>query len=232
VSPALESRTRTYHLFVEPDDLDQLWDNIEAGREIDCEPNPTWNDRVPATFVYEGEVFDTQVRYQGSRFNRRNGPNVDGFEGLGPERPDPFKAFSIRVAFPRYSRFDDRDTFVLNKLQQGCPGFAANLGFQLFELAGVPAPKTRYARVQLNGSYYHYAQEIERPGDTMLERFHEAEAGDGDHEGVGFLFKSTGALVGDVGPYGRGAGELLEPHCGYSPLERYGFTYDLNTNDW
>jgi hypothetical protein len=57
---------------------------------------------------------------------------------------------------------NDRRVAVLNKLTQGCPGFSAIVGFQLFRDAGLIAPEASYARLQMNGAYYRYVAEVER----------------------------------------------------------------------
>lgn len=238
VTPQLQSTSRVYDLFVEPDDWVALWDNIKQGRELDCKPNPSWNDTVAATFVFEGELIDVQVRYQGSRYGRDDGildAIEDPTEPVPPGRnvmepwPEPL---SIRVAFPRYHRFEGRDVVTLNKLYQGCPGLSAGLGFNLFKQAGLPTPELRYARLQVNGAYYNYTLEIERPGERMLERWQQARAASGiPAEPLGELYKSAGANK-DVGPWGAGDGSVLGVHCGYSATERYGYTYDLKTNEW
>lgn len=226
VAPEIQSRTRTYHLFVEPEDWALLWSNIIDGREVGCKPNPAWDDTAPATFVFDGELIDVQVRYQGSRYNRTKGI-LDGDELQPWSRP-----LSVRVAFPRYHRFENHDVVTLNKLIQGCPGLSTGLGFRLFELAGLPTPEVRYARLQVNGEYYSYTLEIERPGERMLERWHRKRALSGVMpEPIGELFKAVGANK-DVGPWGPGNGSLLSEFCGYSAPERYGFTYELKTNEW
>lgn len=226
VDPEIQSRTRIYHLFVEPQDWAHLWDNIIDGRELGCGPNPTWDDAVPATFVFEGAVIDVQVRYQGSLFNRTKGI-VEGSDSEPWSRP-----LSVRVAFPRYQRFEDRDVVTLNKLNQGCPGLSSGLGYRLFEQVGLPTPEIRYARLQLNGEYYNYALEIERPGERMLERWHQKRSLSGfPLEPIGELYKAVGTNK-DAGPWGPGNGSLLSENCGYSSAARYAFTYELKTNEW
>ena len=155
VTPDLGSSSRVYHLFIAPDDWTQLWDNIVDGRASDCEVVASWDEKVPAVLVHEGRVYDVRARYHGSRWNRDSGPDLARWEYPGPDRPRPPRALSWRFSFPRYSSFEGRDVVVLNKLTQGCPGLTASVGFELFRRVGLPAPATRYVRLQVNGGYCH-----------------------------------------------------------------------------
>jgi hypothetical protein len=231
VSPELDTQSRVYHLFISPTNWTALWDNIQDGRVSGCTVSPTWNEQVPAVFVHDGQVWDVFVRYHGSRWNRFNGEELSSWGFPGPARPNPLRALSFRIAFPRYARFEKKQVVVLNKLNQGCPGYTASVGFELFRQAGVPAPATRYVRLQVNGGYYHYMQELEHVGERTLEQFHKGEAGSGQPEPLGHLLKASG-YIGDEGPWGWGDGRLLEPHCGYSVAERYAATYDRETHKW
>lgn len=232
VSPVITSNSRVYQLFLASDNWTQMWTNIQGGREIGCEASPTWNDRVPGVFVYEGEVHDVQVRYQGSRWNRGNGPQIAVWDHDGPSAPSPLRGLSYRVAFPRYDRFEGRAVVTLNKLTQGCPGLAASVGFELFRRMGIAAPYTRYIRFHINGGHYRTMMEIEHPGEEMMAAYHEATAVDPMNiEPVGHLFKSVG-LNGDAGPYGWGDGRTIQASCGHDALTRYTYTYDRKTHDW
>ena len=234
VSPELNSQSRLYQLFVAPSDWTRMWDNIDNGRVTDCTPEPNWPARVPGVFVYDGRVYDVQVRYHGSRFNRQNGIEIRNWPYPGPNRPDPLLALSWRVSFPRYARFEGKRVSILNKLTQGCPGYTAGVGFELYRQVGVPASHTRFVRLHVNGGYYHYTLEIERVDEDLLEDFFEAaaeQAGSDSAEPVGHLFKSEGCNC-DEGPYGWGDGRLLDENCGYSSAERYAHTYDRQTHEW
>ena len=229
----LPGSTRPYRLYLATDRWTSLWDAVQPGRLIDaCTPNPGWALRVPAVFVEDGTVYDVQVRYQGSRWNRSNGRDIAAWNAPGPDRPAPLRALSWSVRFPRYAPFEGRSAITLNKLTQGCPGLTAAVGFGLFEEVGLPVPEVRFARLFVNGAYYNYTQEIERPGEAMLERWladlpPEAPA----EPSVPHLFKSGGCNC-DEGPYGWGDGRPLEDLCGYTALERTAWTYERKTWDW
>ena len=233
VSPVIESNTRVYQLFIAPEAWTSLWTNIQGGRVSSCQPREDWNRKVPAVFVYEGKVYDVQVRHQGSRYNRTLGSKLADWPYPGPSEPSPLRALSWRIAFPRYARFEGTKVITLKKLEQSCPGLNAGVGFRLFQQAGLPVPALRYARLHINGGYYHYTLETERPGDDMLRRYHEeqAQASGAPERPVGHLFKATGCNC-DEGPYGWADGRLLEDHCGWTAAERYTYTYDRKNYDW
>lgn len=230
VSPVIDSSSRVYQLFLASDDWTQMWTNIQGGREIGCDANPTWNDRVPGVFVYEGEVHDVQVRYQGSRWNRGNGPTIDGWTFDGPAAPAPLRGLSYRIAFPRYHRFEEHKTVTLNKLTQGCPGLSAAVGFELFRRLDIPSPTTRFVRFHVNGGFLRTMLQIERPGKEMMESYHQA-IDPLDPDPVGHLYKSVG-LNANAGPYGWGDARPLQPWCGHDAQTRYAYTYDRKTRTW
>lgn len=226
VDPGLETTSRTYHLFLSPDDWTALWDNVEGGRTAGCDLSPTWDAEVPGVFAHEGRVYDVRLRYQGSMFNRTSGNELRGYAGDGPARPDPPLALSFLVKFPRYARFEGARKLVLNKLTQGCPGFTSAVGYELFRRAGLPGPATRFVRVQVNGAYYHYAQELGAIDEALIEAWQE-----GTGEPVGHLFKAAGSIA-EEGLLDAADGRLLPEACGHTSAERYAAVYERKTWDW
>jgi hypothetical protein len=235
VSPVVDTTSTTFHLFVASQRWTEMWNNIEPGRvPAECTLNPVWDGEVPAVFVYEGKVYDILARHQGSRYNRTIGKDIESWPGVGPDEPDPLRALSWHLDFPRYARFEGRRVLTLNKLIQTCPGLTAGVGMQLFADADVPASRTRYVRVHVNGYYYRYMLDIEHPTEDLLERYHEEQAvihpGTPEYE-VGHLFKATGCNC-DEGPWGQADGRLFDEHCGYSVEDRYAYSYERKTHDW
>ena len=216
-TPAVAAATRTYHLQIAPASWGQLWNNVQAGRDNGCTVNPIWNNEVPAVLLYGDKVYDVMARYQGSRFNRTNGADLPAWPHPGPSA-GPVRALSWHLSFPRYRKFEGRGELILSKNRQGCPGYDAAVGFRLFRDAGVPAPETRYARLHINGGYYHYMLEVERAGEDMM-----AKVGP-----VGDLFKSVGGVTD--GAYGIGDARVMGPNCGLSARARYALTYDRKTH--
>jgi spore coat protein CotH len=232
VSPVIDTDSRVHQLFLATDQWTQMWTNIAGGREQGCDASPTWDNRVAGVYVFEGEVHDVQVRYQGSRWNRGNGPQIVSWPYDGPDQPAPLYALSYRVEFPRYNRFEGREVLNLNKMTQGCPGLAAAVGFELFRRMGLPASHTQFARLHINGGYHRYMLEIERPGEEMMAAYHQQMAVDPMNvEPVGHLFKSIG-LNGDAGPFGWGDARTLYDSCGHDAATRYRYTYDRKTHTW
>ncbi len=233
VSPAIAALAPVYQVFISPANWGRMYTNIAGGRVSGCSASLTWDAEVPAVFVHEGHVYDVFVRYQGSRWNRMNGPDIAVWPYPRPST-GPLRALSWHVNFPRYDEMQGLPTIVLNKLVQGCPGLTSGVGLRLFEEAGVPASRTNFARLYVNGGYYRYVQQVERPGETMMRlRIAEQRAVDPSRppEEVGHLFKSAGCNC-DEGPYGWGDARLLPAACGWTPLARYGYTYDPKTYNW
>ncbi|HRC58976.1 MAG TPA: CotH kinase family protein, partial [Kofleriaceae bacterium] len=220
-TPAVATTTRTYHLQIAPAAWGQLWTNLQGGRDTGCDVNPRWDDEAPAFLLHGDKVYDVRVRYQGSRFNRTLGLDLPSWPYPGPTT-GPIRALSWHISFPRYRRLEGREKIILNKNWQSCPGYDLGVGYRLFRDAGIPAPETRYARLHINGGYFHYMLEVERPGDDMM-----AKVGP-----VGELFKAVGG-GSESGAYGVADERRIGPACGLSARERYAMTYDRKThNSW
>jgi hypothetical protein len=232
----IAGQTPTYQLIISKARWEKLWDNIIDGRvplnvnggnPDQCEINPAWDARVPAVLVLDGGVYDIQARYQGSRTNRTGGPRLlDKTKWPAPGVP-PMSIpahvqtpLSWHFTFPRHARPVGHKTINLNKLTDAsCQGFFATVGNILFQQAGIPAAETSYARLYINGSYYHYMQNLEHVDEDLLTRAY------GPGHKIGDLFKSVGVRW-DEGPFGFGDEGLLHDYCGYSAQERYDATYE------
>lgn len=226
-----EHRTRTYEFFIANTDWAELDANIADGRVDGCDVRPEWTARVPAVFVHQGEVHDVRVRYSGSIFQRDAGSELSWPD---PEAPSPVRALSWRVAFPRYHRFERKSVIVLNKLNQACAGFAAQVTFDMMEMLNLPRPMNqRYARQYVNGVYYNYTFEMNRYDERAMAHYEEEYAiATGQPEArLGHLFKANGSA--NEGPYRRAIGDVInEPSCGYTIDDHYAYTYDRKTHDW
>lgn len=220
--PPETTATRVYRLSIAPASWGQLWTNLQGGRDNGCTMNPTWDDETPAVLVVDGEVYDVFVRYQGSRYNRTNGPVMPAWPYPGPTAgPNPPRVLSWHFSLPRFKRFKGRDAITLNKNFQGCPGYAAGAGFALWDAAKLPAPEVDFAQLHINGGYYHYMVDLEAPGDAMMKRYGP----------VGRLYKAAGKEA-DSGALGPGNESPLGPMCGLTREQRYELTYDEHTNAW
>jgi hypothetical protein len=248
VSPVVSTTTPLYQLFIAKAAWTTLGtnvfgasNNINSGNsrvnDDGCTIRESWDARQPSVLVHQGKVYDVFSRYQGSRWNRRNGANIpDNLRPpIFPDTPAPLRALSWNVAFPRYAQFEGkRRTVILNKLNQSCPGVHAGLGQRLYTAAGIPVSERKYVRFHVNGAYYHTMMDIEHVDEDMMNK-HAAPG-----QGVGDLFKSVG-LDGDEGPFGWGDERLLPqrtctPAGGgtrtWTALERAAYTYDRKTQGW
>ena len=246
VTPVVNTTAPIYAIFVARGDWTRLWDNInfptEARRVDGCRLRDSWDDRVPAVFVHAGQVHDVRLRYQGSRQHRPDGRVIDtGRTTIDPlpDRPSPLRALGMNLKFPAYANFQKRDTVVLNKLTQSCPGLDAALAQHLYgdPRVNVPVSAVRFARVHVNGGYYHYMMDIEHPDSDMMGRWEPPGTPVGD------LFKAGGVrapdggpdVTHDEGPFGWGDLRPLAPNpqCpGVSVAERYAATYQRETYAW
>jgi hypothetical protein len=222
----------SYQLFIAPAAWGSMWSTLGPGPNGGCDVNAGWDARVPAVVVHDGHVYDVLARYQGSRYNRRNGFPLPALTyspaGRGPTQPASPKALSWHLSFPRYDRFDKRSAVTLNKQYQACPGTLNLLESKLYWAAGVRTQRFRFARLYVNGAYYHYMMEVEGIDEDLMSK-----ADDGAP--LGDLFKSDGA-VDDSGPWGRGNFRPLADNGAcpgrWSMPDRYRFTYERQSHDW
>jgi hypothetical protein len=187
-------------------------------------PLASYDERVPAIFVSEGKVYDVRVRYQGSYEQRMNGGDIAAWPYPGPG-VTPLRALSWNVSFPRYRRFGGRGSLVLNKLHYSCPGVEWYVEGALMWSLGIPTTRVRFARLDVNGGYYHYMMEVEALNEDLLA------SAEGKGKPVGDLFKVDGVFQ-DRGPWARADGRLLGPACGFSSADRYAVNYQRQTHEW
>jgi hypothetical protein len=238
VSPPIDVKGRFYQIYIAPAAWTRMWTNTNDSLVKGCDPNPLWDKHEPAVLVVDGEVYDVRTRYSGSRFHRRMGAGGGPDNHLkkerpfaswtvpGPDAPKPLMALSWHVKLPRYKELDGRETIKLNKLLQSCPGFTATVTGHIYNMLGIPASIPRFARVFVNGAYYHYMLEHEGNVD-MIERFYKGGP-------IGELYKVEGTND-ELGPYYRGDARLLEPNrsCPKWTLEdRYRHVYSRKNFEW
>ncbi|MDB4798163.1 lamin tail domain-containing protein [Verrucomicrobia bacterium] len=219
VDPQADSNLpNNYHLFISSANWQALHQATDPGRVTRSRANPRWNDEVPAVFIAEGVVHEVSVRHQGSRWNRKNGSTIN-FD-CESHRNGSAQVRSWRIEFPSYRKHNGMDVILLQK-QSGWP---QHMSFKMFELAGVPAPRTSWANLRINGCDYNSdAFQIERPGRDLVARWF-GEVGD--------LYKSQG-FTGDEGPWSWGDARLIRgTRNGSTEQERYEHTYNRKTLGW
>ncbi|MCS1410329.1 MAG: Inner spore coat protein H [Verrucomicrobia subdivision 3 bacterium] len=209
----------TYHLFISSANWRMLHQATQPGRVTQNRANPRWNEEAPAVFVADGVVHDVSVRHQGSRWNRKNGSTIS-FACESHRTDSQAQVRSWRIEFPSHRKHDGMDVILLQK-QSGWP---QHISFKMFELAGVPAPRTNWAQLRINGCNYNDdAFQIERPGRDLVARWF-TEVGD--------LFKSQG-FTGNEGPWSWGDARLIRSSLnGSTEQERYEHTYNRKTLTW
>ncbi|HIG30722.1 MAG TPA: hypothetical protein EYQ50_24140 [Verrucomicrobiales bacterium] len=221
VDPMVDSSLpNNHHLFLSSANWKNLHTWTAPGRVPGgSNPNPNWNNEVPAVFVADGIVYDVSVRHQGSRWGRNGGGNT-GFNCPSHLNNGQAQVRSWRIRFPSYRRYDGIDVLILQKRS----GWPQHISFRMFELAGVPAPNTSWAKLRINGcDYNNKAFQIERPGRDMVARWFNE---------VGDLYKSQG-FTGDEGPWSWGDERLIRGRKnGFNVQERYEFTYNRKTRGW
>jgi hypothetical protein len=233
VKAGVESKERTYHLWITPQDWTTLEKWIAPGRATGtagCMVNADWQSTVPATFVADGKAYDVRVRYEGSRYQRNNGQRIATWTVPGPTTADgkQLRALSWRIKFPKYDRFGGLKEIALNKLNQGCPGTISYVESAMLEKAGVPSYRFAFARLHINGAYYHYMGQPEDIDEGLFTRTWPGEP-------VGDLFKDDGP-GGDEGPAARGDYTVIKgpnPSCTqYTIADRYAATYRRVTYEY
>lgn len=247
VTPPVNTNAPIYNLFIKKEDWTQIYDNANWPTPDDkrvapggtpanrCLLRDVWDGQVPAVFVADGIVYDTFVRYEGSRWNRTNGVGLDISKTTInplPARPTTPTVLSWKVDFPAYAPYEGkRRKMVLNKLNQACPGLDDQLGERLYgdPSVNVPVQKAKYARLHINGGYYHYMLDIEHIDGDMMKRYR------APGERVGDLFKADGNAGAVEGPWGVSDESTLTLNttCPMWTIDdRYKFTYDRKTYNW
>lgn len=208
-----------YHLFISSDNWLNLRNWTAPGRVSGNQPNPDWNHEVPAIFVADSVVYDVWVRHQGSRWNRNNGSTIN-FDCPSDSSGNQAQVRSWRIQFPSYRNHNGIDVLILQK-QNGWP---QRVSFKMFDLAGIPVPRTSWALFRINGcDYNNNAYQIERPGRDLVTRWFDE---------VGDMFKSEG-YTGNEGPWSWGDERLIQGSLnGFTAQERYEYTYDRTTRKW
>jgi hypothetical protein len=96
--------------------------------------NALWGAEVPAVLVYEGEVADITARFQGSRYNRKNGVTLDAASYPNSPPTGNFRATSWRWNMPPYHTQYGGEAIVLQKMYQGCTMYQTSLGYELYKI--------------------------------------------------------------------------------------------------
>jgi hypothetical protein len=172
-----------------------------------------WNGSVPCIYVHNGVIRDGQIRYHGSRYNRSAARQ------------------SYKVRFSDTQLFNGADSFFITDKSDF---FSVAQG--LYLNANLPMSEVNWVDWYLNGNGVQVRlQQGEYNGD-LLDKYHtrmrDLNPGTTKEES-GEFYKSTGTIEdGGEGPYGHGSERVLTAAGGWSAVQRYEWTYALQSNAW
>jgi hypothetical protein len=178
---------------------------------------PQWNATQPAIFVSDaGVVYDVQFRHRGS-FAFRS-----------------VNAKSYKLYFPGYQPYKgERTIFISSK------DVKTSEGQTIFRFAGQPVSLTRSVTFYMNSDApITRLEQGDYSGDS-LDGWHKLEqslAPGSVREETGELYKNQGNVTASQnnaeGPYTRGDLAPMLANAGWTPLQRYEWTYPLQNHDW
>jgi hypothetical protein len=187
-----------------------------------------WNGTVPGVFIENGNVRDVQIRFHGSRYNRRPGRK------------------SYKLIFQDSQLYLDADSvFITDKDDM----FMTAHG--LHRLAGLPLSHVRYVDWYFNADAAQTRLEQGEYNGDLLDLYHEKmqRLNPGSvKEPTGEFYKSVGVILGGgnattpggtpsggEGPYGQANG-WPAPATGGTPswteYQRFDYSYTLQNNSW
>jgi len=235
------------HMFIKRENWSQLYTNVATtsanlARVTDaCTVRASWDQKVPAVLVYQGEVIDIKTRYQGSRWNRYRGDNMGsawpGWATVGPTPDTTLYAWSWNLDIPSWTSIYGHRDLNFDKMHQGCTMFQSPLADQISEAMGVSAARGDIpflnARINING-YFWRIQGVK--GTDFGD--HQADLTtrlclDHSVQSTPHLFKAKGANIDEAG-WAPSDFRLIGETCGgqWPEIVRYATSYERKTNNW
>ena len=164
----------------------------------------------PAKFVANGVSYDgVKVRYRGA------------WARSWPKKP-------LKIFFNSAKRFDGQDRINLNSAWHD-PAFVREpLAYQVYAACGVPSPKSRMVRLDVNGKFRGLYVEVEQPEKAFLKRLNLKGA-----TVIKATSRSNQADERDLGNENsyRGHYDLeTQKAQGYGELQRFCHEVEHNTN--
>lgn len=233
VTPVRSGTKPQYDVFISSASLATLSSNISGSPRRVVSPDPpglpraSWNATQPAVLVRDGRVFDVRMRHHGSRYNR-----------------NPSRA-SFKIQFPRYARLDDAEgIFFKDK------GEDHRVGSLLHRAAGLPAFSARYVDFYLNANAMLQRLEVPELDERHFEKFAREQAArfpGTEVEATGEFYKASGVVpfetasgigatgtytLSGEGPYYIGNCAPIPPKAGWTPRQRYDFTFGGQMHQW
>ena len=180
-----------------------------------------WGDVVPGVFVQNGVIRDIQVRFHGSRWNRR------------PSRK------SFKVFFPEYQPYIDGAGVPVTSVFETDKNDMFMTAHGLHQLANLPLSTVRYVDWYFNNDTVLSRLEQGEYNGEMLDAYHEKmqRLNPGSvKETTGELYKATGFIstpnTTGEGPYGNGNCWRLPAAGFWTELQRFDYTFALQNNTW
>lgn len=233
VSPVRASENPIYDCFISSASLTILNTNISQSPRRIILPDPpgapraSWNANQPAILIYNGQVYDIQMRHHGSRYNRNAGRN------------------SFKWQFPRYQKFVEgrESVFITDKNEEH------RVGAQLYEAADFPHWRCQYIDLYLNNNNLLRRLQQDEVDETLYQRWIESHAArypDRPRETLGGIFKATGVIPFETGTgqgqaayFGSGEGPYYIGNCalppaktGWTVRQRCEWTYTSQVHGW
>ncbi|MCX7680611.1 MAG: CotH kinase family protein [Anaerolineae bacterium] len=109
------------------------------------------DETVPAIFTYEGTSYEVAVRFRGdtARYHRKK---------------------SWKIRFPAATPFQGQRELNLNAEFPDRSLLREMLAYDLFRRVGLPAPRTQFVRLEINGEYKGVYVQVEQIDQRFLER--------------------------------------------------------------
>jgi spore coat protein H len=125
-----------------------------APRDVDgLERSAFSNQTVPASFSAGGQVFEhVLVRYRGA------------WARTWPKKP-------LKIFFPKDKPFEGQHCLNLNSGWRDPALIRECLAYHVFTACGVPAPKTRMVRLNLNGAFRGLYIQVQQPDKAFVKAF-------------------------------------------------------------
>ena len=233
VSPLRSTTRPAYDVLISSSALATLAANISGTPRRVVNPDPpgqvraSWNADQPAVLVRDGQVFDVRMRHHGSRYRRDASRN------------------SFKFQFPDYAKLDGSEGLFLKD-----KGEEHRVAALLYQKAGLPAFRARYADLYLNSGSALPRLEVPEMDGAHFEKFALSQAAQFPGtpvESTGEFYKSTGVVPYETsagmggtslysasgeGPYFIGNAAPIPAKLGWTSRQRYAWTYGAQMHSW
>lgn len=177
---------------------------------------PLWDGTQHAVFAHNGDLYDVQIRYHGSRYHRAATNH------------------SFKLKWPAHQPFNNRDSwFVTGHANEFVEATKMN------RLLGLPASTMRTVDWYFNANALETRTEQGEYDNDVLDAWAELQqqlSPGSSKEDRGELYKVVGNLDASQGslegPYTKGDNAPMLANAGWTQMERYDWTYSLQSNGW